>query len=228
MANLKFVPLYAYQKQHMEHILEYVNTNHYWVKFKTCISHLFPHLPRDTTSILELVEKGGCPYYYHILSKLKETQCLAFLTNCPRAHPSLFRHVYFSIDKGEVTILGKGALWFQSKNACLESGKKYCPSIDFPESLGCQVILSVENCHLHYPDMSHACKVEALSTFCTPCDKFEKLCTSNNTIIQMPWSVNYDHHHMVPLYVYCIHNKDIWFYSWSKNIQAAYDAYLHQ
>lgn len=227
MASLQFVPLYMYQREHLEFILDYVNTDDRWVKFEACFSHLFPDLPRDKSLFLNCISKGGCAYYYHILSNLRETQGLEFLANCPKAYPSLFRHVFFNIDNGQPVILSKGALWFQSKNDCLQSAKKYKPSLDYPESHGSCVILSVENCHLHYPDTSHPINSDDPTTFCTQCDSFDKLHVGNNTIIKMPWVINYDHHHTIPLYIYCIQNSDVWFYSWSKNIQAAYDAYYH-
>ena len=229
MAAIQFAPLYLYQIEHLESVLDYVDTDERWVKFEKCVSHLFSHLPRNKSTFIEHIKKGGSPYFYHILSKLKETKDLAFLANCPRAYPSLFRHVYFAVENGEPTILGKGAIWFQDKSVTLQAAKKYAPSVDYVESQQTCVVLSVENCHLHYPEMSHPCQSDALDTFPTRCDSFEKVCLANKTIIQMPWTVNYTHPQTLPLYTYCIQtqNSDVWFYSWNKNIHTAYHAYLH-
>ena len=225
MCGLRFIPLYEYQRVHLEHVLEIVEVENLWLELEDCCDSL-GEIAQDKKAFVHFISRGGCAYYYHLLSRLKCHKVLSSLvTNC--SPESLFRHVYLYVENEEPVILSKGALWFADESQCRKRALNYEPSIDITPEGG--MLLTVENCHPHFPEMSHSLK-NAFNTlvFTSDCSGYERAILENEVIVKMPWKTGSDQSTSKPMNIFCLQNVDVWFYSYSNDLLTAYHEHIHR
>lgn len=225
MSALRLIPLYNYQREHLEVILNHIDSHNQWLQFETCCRGILGKINHDRDFIVNSISKGGCAYYYAILSELRSDKDLSFLAEFSNSQ-SLFRHVYLQIENGTPTILSKGTLWMGNEQKCRELAKSYTPSVDIPDSSNCVILLSVENCHFHYPEISHSIKC-ARQTFTSPCDNCEQVLIGDKLIVKMPWTIDSKSIPSDFMHIYCLQNEDTWFYSLNDDLSQAYHELIH-
>lgn len=225
MVALRLIPLYAYQKVHLENILKIVNVENLWSEFSSCCSSL-GEIKHDKSSAINFIARGGCAYYYYLLSVLKSDDNLSFLVANPSPE-SLFRHVYLYVEKGEPVILSKGSLWFGDESQCRNRAVNYTPSIDItPQG---HMLLTVENCHPHFPRISHPLQKEHnAQSFTSDGNYCQHVTLENEVLVKMPWQVESEWGASKPMFVFCLQSVDTWFYSFSGDLLTAYHEHIHR
>ena len=225
MGGLRFIPLYEYQRAHLESVLEIVEVENLWFELGDCCASL-GKITQDKNDFVRFISRGGCAYYYYLLFRLKCHEVLSALAT-DHSPESLFRHVYLYVENEEPVILSKGALWFGDESQCRKRALNYKPSIDIsPEG---SMLLTVENCHPHFPEMSHSLKNTLNTlTFTSDCSGYERAILENEAIIKMPWKTGSELITSKPMNIFCLQKADTWFYSHSNDLLTAYHEHIHQ
>ena len=221
-----FLPLRNAQVEGLAAILRRVELHNLWDKINSYFSKIFPTRVSNSHICRLYVTKGGSAYYHHLLHCLKKDGDINFpLPNT--SETCLYRYIWVSREIDLTSILSKGPLWYADENECRRGGMNYKPAIDYPDSLEHPYIfMSVES--LPSKEIEKASgELETGSTFTKQtliARSYRQKNISGRVIVQMPWRVPSD---TSDLYIYCITNEDIWFYSSQRDINQAYHTFLH-
>lgn len=188
-----------------------------WKTVNQCFQHV---LPTPIFTLEALVTRMGAHanslFWYCVLHFRNESNLEFKSEGCTLDNP-LYRAVWLGAQNYEIQVLAKGPLWQNSIKVALAQGRVFTPNLDFIDN-GSQPykFLTLEQRCSCCPMV-----VEPNITLPSECVEVDK----NKHFIKLSWKIFLEPD--MTYHIYHLIEEDIWHYSASADIQAAYHEYMH-
>ena len=236
-------PLCENDKVLIDHFVAYVETNSLWDEMNGILDFVCKSAPVIIAPKLKHKLCGlSNALFNYIVKCCRESP----LFQCPQIQSHMqtwalagvgegkkYRFAWVLIDNGEVLLLNKSSLYYDSISDCLSCGWRYQPSLDYPESPGCCTLLTYEvSPGGAYALPNHDSKVKQWYLGDNRGDKsiickgtaYTYAAIKDYYVIKMPWYIQDGDS---DLYIYYIKKFDTWHYSLESDIVTAHHHTLH-
>ena len=185
--------------------------------------------------------------FNHVVSRFRELRAFkdnsiqtAFHRWSEHVTKQRVRFVWLLIERGEVTLLSKSALYYEDISQCLTVGWRYKPSVDYIDSRAFDLLsyevqaeiqprtrVSLSKYHPTFTVRQGArCGEPELANFViSKGTRYNFQVTGDHVTVKMPWHVSTCCNRA--LNIFYVHKYDTWVYSYDSSIQEAAHQLAH-